>query len=104
MSLKVESREFIISWNNRYIYDRIYRKKYNIKFNSKEHREISQIDIYLDLLEDYLFRKWGEDYQLKKELREDYKKTGEFLIPDEGRIDKEDEELLKKFKFGQDIQ
>ena len=45
-------RSFLIEWNNRFPFDRIYRKKYNIPFGCEEHLNVSQIDIYLDIAED----------------------------------------------------
>ena len=44
----------IFEWSSRFRYDRLWRKKYNIPFGSKQHLEANQIDIYLDILEDKL--------------------------------------------------
>lgn len=73
-------KEFIIDWNNRFPFDSIYRKKYNIAFNSQAHRSLSQIDIYFDIIEDKLFSQYYEKYKRAKELEEDYKKTKVFLL------------------------
>ncbi len=54
MSRKEDFKKYLIKWNNTFPYDRWYRKKYNIGFNSKEHRALCQIDIMLDFLEDEL--------------------------------------------------
>lgn len=71
--------DFIIRWNNMFPRDRVYRKKYNIAFGSPEHRKISQIDVFLDGLEDTLYEKHIESYKSEKEGLEAYKKTGQWL-------------------------
>lgn len=55
------ARDFLIDWNNQFPFDRLYRQKYNIGFGSKEHRELCQIDIYHDILEDKLFEEYIEE-------------------------------------------
>ena len=101
MNKKVKKKEiesFIISWNLRFKYDRVWRKKYNIPFGSSEHRDINQIDIYIDILEDRLFDKAQLSYSEKIKNMEDYKKTGVFLK--EEVIDKEEEDkIFKKIKL-----
>ena len=72
-------KQFIIKWNNCYPKDRRWRKKYNVSFGSKEHREISQIDIYLDALEDTLFNKYIEQHEMETKALETYKKEGKWL-------------------------
>lgn len=71
--------ELMIKWANMFPYDRIYRKKYNIAFGSQEHRQINQIDVYLDALEDTLYNKHIKLHLDEKEALETYKKTGEWL-------------------------
>ena len=48
-------RKEIITWNVRFPYDRLWRKKYNIPFNSTEHREICFLDQRFDIEEDKFF-------------------------------------------------
>lgn len=43
--------EFVKKWNNICPIDKWYRKKYNIPFNSKRHRDISLIDMYIEYIE-----------------------------------------------------
>ena len=62
----------IIRWNNLFPLDKWYREKYKIAFNSKEHREISQIDIYFEWREDALFKKYIEEQNLKQKKKIDY--------------------------------
>jgi hypothetical protein len=45
-------RRFVIIWNNKYPLDLWWRKKYNIPFNSEQHRRISLIDIAFQRVED----------------------------------------------------
>lgn len=75
------NREFIISWNNLYPLDRWWRKKYGVSFNSKQHREVSYIDIYYEWLEDHMFEEFvnkeGEDL----EKTNSYNTTGKWLQP-----------------------
>jgi hypothetical protein len=75
----MSSEEFLIWWNNSFRYDRAYRKKYNIAFNSPQHREISQIDVYLEMREDRLYEKHIKLYNEENEGLELYKKTGQWL-------------------------
>ena len=55
MSGQDEVRDFLINWNVKFPYDRSWRKKYNIPFNSVQHKEISFLDQALDIEEDKLF-------------------------------------------------
>lgn len=48
-------RAFMIRWNNEHPFDKQYRDKHNIAFNSPQHREINQFDLFLQHLEDRLF-------------------------------------------------
>jgi hypothetical protein len=91
-------KRFLISWNTRFRFDRVYRKKYNIRFNSKEHREINQIDIFLELQEERLFKNmFVESNNDKKSLKE-YKDTGIFLRESRSEDEEVDfEKLMEKF-------
>lgn len=71
--------EFVIWWNNTFPKDRSYRKKYNIAFGSLEHRQINQIDVYFDQLEELVYDRYIKQYKEEKEGLETYKKTGEWL-------------------------
>ena len=48
-------RDFIAEWNLQYPYDRYWRKKYNVAFGSKQHREMDFLSMAVDLLEDKMF-------------------------------------------------
>ena len=72
-------KSFLVDWNNTYPLDRIWRKKYNIAFCSKEHLDVSQIDVFLDLFEDKMFSHYLENHRLEKQRFDDYKKKGEIF-------------------------
>lgn len=96
-----ELKYFIVSWNNHFPYDRLFRKKYSIPFNSEQHRNLSQIDIYLDILEDKLIEKQFERLAKEKDLKEDYIKTGEFLVDLEEKMTEDDrEDFFEKLMEG----
>lgn len=48
-------KDYIFSWNLRFPYDRLWRKKYNFAFNSSDHRESNFLDQLFDIKEDELF-------------------------------------------------
>lgn len=93
---------FLIRWNNRFLYDREYRKKYNIGFNSPEHRKLSPIDIYFDILEDKIVEKRVEEFRQLKIWEEEIKADGIWLIdrmtPEER--EKKNDELFEKLRKG----
>lgn len=63
----------IISWNNAWPLDRWYRQKYNISFNSPQHQEINQIDIFFEWREEMLFKKHENDLKKRSENEKLYK-------------------------------
>jgi len=62
MSLSI--RDEILVWNTRFPYDRRWRKKYHVAFNSEAHRESSFLDQVFDIEEDLIFEELSqrEDY------------------------------------------
>lgn len=48
-------RNQVIDWNVKFPYDRLWRKKYNIPYNSAVHREICFLDQIVDIEEDRFF-------------------------------------------------
>ena len=94
-------KRFIVAWNNKYPLDRRFRKKYNIAFNSEEHRRYNQIDVYLDLLEDSMVEKERESYLNYSKLKEEYQKDGVFLLSQEERMTEEEkDDLFEKLRKG----
>lgn len=69
-------KEFVFKWNQRLPLDKWYRDFHKIPFNSKQHREISLIDIYIEYIDHYYF-----DYRDKKInfLKEKKKKDKNFV-------------------------
>lgn len=83
------------------MYDRFYRQKYNIAFNSPQHRALSPIDMFIDIMEDRLIEKHFKDKDKQKELMKDYKETGEFLIDlDVVLTDEEKDDMFDKIMQG----
>lgn len=46
--LRNDIRKFILDWNKKFPVDFWWRQKYSIPFGSKEHREVSFIDMFID--------------------------------------------------------
>lgn len=69
-------RHLLITWNNTFPFDRLWREKYNVPFGSKKHKSMCQIDIYLDILEDRLFHEYREEQRELKEMEGRYKSEG----------------------------
>ena len=90
--------QFILEWNSRFKYDRLWRKKYNIAFGSKNHLEANQIDIYLDILEDKLANKIKSELEQQEKDKKDFEKTGK-ILKEQVESEEEVEGLLKNFKF-----
>ncbi len=58
--LKFNINDFIEKWNAKYPYDRWWRKKYNIPFGSKIHKETSHIDMAIEYKEDIYFKQLND--------------------------------------------
>ena len=71
-----EPKKFLIWWNNNFPLDRAYRKKYNIAFNSEEHKKVNQIDVILDMIEDELFEEHLKEHKERQERYQSYEKEG----------------------------
>lgn len=56
-----EIRDKIIEHNLKFPYDRIWRKKYSIPFNSLRHKEISFLSQLYDLEEDKFFEELNSE-------------------------------------------
>lgn len=75
----MDFKEFILWWNNSFPIDIVYRKKHNIRFNSKQHREVNLIDVKIELEEERLINYHQKLYKFKEEEKEYYKETGKWL-------------------------
>ncbi len=67
MSLKGDIENYLIDWNNKYPIDFWWRKKYNIPFGSKLHKEANFIDMYADFVEEQMMCKFLKSDKDKKE-------------------------------------
>ena len=71
-------KTFAIWWNNSFILDYWYRQKYNIPFNSKQHRKTEPFDIIME---------WNEgqiatiirNQEVMKKAKKQYEQTGRWL-------------------------
>ncbi len=72
-------RQFLIDWNNLFPLDRLYREKFNIAFNSVEHRRLNQIDVKLFFLESHMYNSLEKDYIENKRKLENYQEKGLIL-------------------------
>ncbi len=90
-----EHKEFILEWNTLFPLDHWYRKKYNISFNSPQHRAISYIDMYYEWLEEKMFDKYLEQSGKENERIAEYQKTGKWLRSPED--DQDQEVLVQRF-------
>lgn len=87
-------RSFIIEWNNTFPLDREYRKKHQIGFNSTKHREVNQIDIYLEWIEDKVWDEFHET-SLERAKKEELYKKGEWISKNEKQEQMSDEDFDK---------
>lgn len=85
----ITNKQFVLEWNNTFPLDYWWRKKYNIPFNSKKHREVSYIDIYYEWLEEHLYEEHVKSVGEETERLRKYKETGEWITP---YVDKEQQE------------
>ena len=87
-------RGFVVKWDDLWRYDFWWRQKHNAAFNSKKHREISQIDIVFEYVENHLLNEAIEMY------KDDEKRRKRFLTEgwmSESVVNKEKvEEAFKK--------
>jgi len=68
----------VVRWNGDWPWDYMWRKKYNVAFNSEKHREMNPLDMRLDLLEETMIKEQIEREDKIKEDLKSYEKTGEW--------------------------
>lgn len=88
-------KSFILKWNNTWQYDFWWREKYNISFNSPEHRKMNQIDIKFDYLEKRIAQKQQDELEEQKRKELEYLKEGKWLRKNEEQVKKEEKKLEK---------
>lgn len=89
----VSNRDFLIKWNINYPLDYWWRKKYNIPFNSRKHREISYIDIFYEWLEEKLYEENIKNIGEEQARIDQYRKSGEWFVP---FVSEEDKKILEE--------
>lgn len=70
---------YIYWWNNKYPFDRWWREKHNIAFNSQQHQEACLIDQRLEYEEYLLFSQIAKIKALRDREIEEADVTGRFL-------------------------
>lgn len=85
-------KDLVLKWNDTWKYDYWFRKKYNIRFNSKEHREVSQIDVKFNFIEHVLANNEEAISSIRNKQLAIYEKTGSWLR--DRKMSKEAEDAL----------
>jgi hypothetical protein len=80
-----DAKSFLFWWNNSFPLDYWYRKKFNLRFNSPEHRATSFVDMWLEKQEEHEMKQSFFNFRKWQERVKDYEKTGRILAesPDE---------------------
>jgi hypothetical protein len=84
-------KKFSVTWNNRFPFDRWWRLKYNIPFNSSAHREMNMIDIRIAYEEEKIYERYFEEQKVQEEGDKIYKETGQWLKRKELSEDEKDD-------------
>ena len=84
-------RKIIVRWNNDNPLDKNFREKYKIAFNSPQHREINQLDVLLEYIEDQVFDEYKEHQVIKKKQYQEGK-----WLEEKQLTDQETEDLFSK--------
>lgn len=93
-------REFVLKWDNDWKRDFWWRKKYNVSFNSEQHRSANQLDIHFEYIEDNLIKEFFTEREEEKRREERFKKDGwisESIVNKEKLIEAFDKIDLKDF-------
>jgi hypothetical protein len=85
----------IVKWNREWSWDYVWRKKYNVPFNSEQHKSMSPLDIRLDLIEERMIQDQIDREKIVEDDLKEYRKTGEWWKAEgDDQIDENDEELF----------
>lgn len=82
----------IIQWNNKFPLDKWWRIKYKIPYNSLQHQEISQVDIFFEYYEDILFKQFEEESKLNQD--KEFKLSQGELLTNRSRTIEEEFDLF----------
>jgi hypothetical protein len=85
-------KEIVLKWNDVWRYDYWFRKKYNIHFNSEEHRSLNQIDIKFCFVEHILASEEEVNNEIREKQLKIYNETGDWLR--DRKLSKEKEDAL----------
>ena len=80
----MDTLEFIKLWNATWKSDYWWRQKYNVAFNSPQHRAMDPLDIQIDYLESKLAQEYS-DQAAKENENEPLIKKGEWIRENENR-------------------
>lgn len=81
-----ELKNFMIRWSNKFPFDTHFRRKNNIRFGSKEHKELNFAYIALDQQEEILILESKASF-LKQEINKKlYEESGIWLNPPNKKI------------------
>lgn len=87
----------MIEWNNKFVLDKQFREKYGIAFNSEAHRNVCQIDVYLEHLENTLYKEHADLLIAENYKKEQYNKG--ILIEPKKLSEKEELDVYDKIDF-----
>ena len=79
------SKEFFFYWSNKYPLDVWFRKKFEIRFGSKEHLGTTLEEMYFEWLQEKEFSKIEKQHKRKAILKERYEENG-ILQPRQEKI------------------
>lgn len=102
-TLKREVEDFVFDWNS-FPVDYWWRKKYNVPFGSKKHREMSFIDMAIEWKEEHIMRSVFENKRNEEEEYEDKMfmlGTGKEVVKPTAKEIDEDYENLDLSQFNQ---
>lgn len=94
-----DAKSFLFWWNNNFPTDYWYRKKFNLRFNSPEHRATSFVDMWLEKQEEQEMSAAVLRHRLTLERRKDYHLTGRLLAERPGAPERETQ-LFDDMDFG----
>lgn len=98
------NKEFIIKWNNKYPFDYIWRRKYNIPFGSDKHLSMTLFDMIVDLEEQRMYTQLinkKEDTFVEKSDRLLIPRRTKYVKMNQKEIDLEFEKLdIDNLDFG----
>ena len=87
----------LIKWNLQFPLDREYRKAGGIILGSKEHREINQVDLYFQYLEDNIYNELYDSIKTEVDCEKAFKE-GKWLKEEKDVEGEEADDLFAKLR------